>query len=256
MPERPEGRGVEQQSGHEASDRAEDRAAEERNREQCDQHDARGAEHPVLREDGQLKKGGDEQNERGLHAVHQPDFFGTRTTTDWIEEKSTSGFSWMFWNRLASVDDWLETVPIGMPRGNFDLQRACAERAGRDDRVADAHVRALRHTVENEDVARAAAAAHRADHLRVRHVGRRHRTLAVGEQRDARLAARHAIDRAHERAAPVRSADRLDDDAAQFHTVRLAGADDDALVERALRSSRRQTCAPYRSRRSTAAPCS
>ena len=27
----------------------------------------------------------------------------------------------MFWNRSASVDDRLETVPIGMPRGNFDF---------------------------------------------------------------------------------------------------------------------------------------
>ena len=45
----------------------------------------------------------------------------------------------------------------------------------------------LRHAVENEHVARAAAAANRADHLRVRHVGRRDCALAVGEQCHARL---------------------------------------------------------------------
>ena len=27
----------------------------------------------------------------------------------------------MFWNRFWSLDDRLDTVPIGTPRGNFDV---------------------------------------------------------------------------------------------------------------------------------------
>jgi hypothetical protein len=69
--ERSERCGVEQQAGQEAGDGPEDRASQERDGQQRHEDDAGGAEQPVFGEHRDLQKGGDEQDERGLHAVHQ-----------------------------------------------------------------------------------------------------------------------------------------------------------------------------------------
>ena len=101
-----------------------------------------------------------------------------------------------------------------------------------------------------------AAAANGADHPRVRQVGRGDGALAVGEQRHARHVRVTLVDRADERAAAVRPADRLDDDAAHDDAVGRAGGDDDALVERALRVREHRGVDLRRSRRPTAGRCS
>src|SRR5262249_3885982 len=116
--EGPERRRVDQEARAEAGDRAEDRAAEERDREQRHEHDARAPELPVLRQHGELQQRRGEEDECSLEAVHY--FLGTRTITDCSEEKSTVGLTWMFLNGLMSFELSLVTVPIWMPRGNID----------------------------------------------------------------------------------------------------------------------------------------
>ena len=107
-----------QQPGHETGDGAEDRPAQQRDREQRDEDDAGGAEGAVLGQDRQLQQRHDEQDECGLEAVHQR--FGTSTITDCSDEKSTSGETWMFLKAFTSLLLQLLTDPIGMPRGNID----------------------------------------------------------------------------------------------------------------------------------------
>ena len=113
--ERAERRRVEQQAGAEAGNRPEDRAAQERDREQGDEHDARRAKRAVLGQHGQLEERGDEQHEGGLEAVHQPPApaaRGTSTITDCSVAKLTNGVSWIVLNVLTSLLLWLATVPI------------------------------------------------------------------------------------------------------------------------------------------------
>ena len=141
----------------------------------------------------------------------------------------------MFWNRSASVDERLETVPIGMPRGNFDFSGP----APSEPAVTIVSPTRTTGRFGTRSSTRTSLdpppRLDRADHLRVRDVGRGDGALAVGEQRHARLVREDAVDRADERAASVRAADRFDDDAAHANAVGRAGADDDALFDRALR---------------------
>ena len=110
----------------------------------------------VLRQHGELQQRGDEQEKCGLDAVHQR--FGTSTITDCSDEKSTSGCTWMFLNALTSLFDALETVPIGIPRGNIDGSAPLPSVPAVMIVSPMPTYVALRDAVEHEHVAAAAAA--------------------------------------------------------------------------------------------------
>src|SRR5206468_9191592 len=96
--------------------------AQQRDREQCDQHDARGAKGAVLGQDRELQQRSEKQHACGLEAVHQPPVpvCGTSTITEWSAEKSTNGVTWIVLNVSTSLLLTLETVPMRRPRGNID----------------------------------------------------------------------------------------------------------------------------------------
>ena len=92
-------RGVDEQAREEAAGGAVDRAAQERDRDERQQHDVGVAAEDVdLVEDRHLQDGRDEDQQRGLRRLeqidgHRPRFFGTRTITERSESKWTLGES-------------------------------------------------------------------------------------------------------------------------------------------------------------------
>src|SRR5207302_6036957 len=106
---------------------ADERAAQEREREQRDEDDVGGtAERRVRREDRHLDDRGDEDQQHRLDRVeHQRAAvlafgFGIRTTTDCSEPRSTNGCTWICLKRSMSFCPALVTVPIRIPRGKTD----------------------------------------------------------------------------------------------------------------------------------------
>src|SRR5204863_6739489 len=95
-PERLQGRGVDDEAHGEPRDRAEDRPAQQRDRDERDEHEVGGAVKDVdLREQRDLDDGRDEEDRGRLGGVsdHRR-FFGISTSTELSVLKSANGWSW------------------------------------------------------------------------------------------------------------------------------------------------------------------
>jgi hypothetical protein len=125
--QRPQVGRVDEQAGPEARRRAQHRAAQERDLEQHDEQQVGGAaEGRVGPEDRDLDEHGDEEQQGGLDGVHQrpPALcglaafgFGTSTSTDCSDERSTNGCTWICLKMSVSFWPTLVTTPIGMFAG-------------------------------------------------------------------------------------------------------------------------------------------
>jgi hypothetical protein len=94
QPEVAERRGVDEQSGIEAADGAEDRAAQQRDGDERDKKDFRhAADHVHLREDRDLQNRRDEEQHRGLEAVDRVHrfFVGISAATTSSESNRANG---------------------------------------------------------------------------------------------------------------------------------------------------------------------